>query len=252
MKNAFRVAMVCAGVFAGSVWAADAPIASSHPSAVAVQRPCPTGLSRLLPGNYYVCLAAADMADGKPAESAQMMEVAAGWGSKRAQFGLGIFYFNGKDVAANRPLGLAWLTLAAERKEPYYLSVLASAQSKATPDERAQAETLLARMRPVYADDVALTRAKVRFQREMDPMRNGGASPNSYTHLAGVSNIYADYASSDIAASLGPQDFGHSVPFLFDQQQPNRQWGDGGGSFGQQQVASTNTSAGNGSSGKGK
>lgn len=217
MKKALSIAMVLAGLVASSAWAADTPRTPAKTAGQSgFRRPCPTGLERLLPGNYYMCLAAADMADGKPTESAEMLKTAASWGSKRAQLGLGVLYFNGTDVPANRPLGLAWLTLAAERKGEPYTAIFASAQSKATPAERLQADALLTEMRPVYGDEVALARAKIRFQREMDPIRQGGAFQNADLHLAGVGNIYADYAASDIAADLGPQDFGRFVPGLID------------------------------------
>jgi TPR repeat protein len=60
---------------------------------------------------------------------------AARWGEKRAQFALGVDYFNGRrGVTADKVQGLAWLTLAAERKDPYYVSILASARAQSTPE----------------------------------------------------------------------------------------------------------------------
>lgn len=126
---------------------------------------CPDALFRILPGAFDYCVAMRHWSRGKYAESLDMLERAAAWGHKDAQLALGIAYFNGDQVAMNRPLGLAWLGLAAERQEARSLQLLASAYAKATPQEQQRAQALMTRMWPTYADQHAAVRADRVYQR---------------------------------------------------------------------------------------
>lgn len=76
---------------------------------------CLSGLEHMLPGIYYYCVGARDLARGKGARGMGKLKIAADWGSKPAQFTMGVGYYNGDVVPQNRPLGLAWLGLAACR-----------------------------------------------------------------------------------------------------------------------------------------
>lgn len=126
---------------------------------------CPSGLERYLPGSYYYCVAVHDQLGGKSARSIDMLKTAARWGSKPAQFLLGIGYFNGDTVAMDRAQGLAWLTLAAERRDAYYLAVLALAQKQASVAERERASALSQALLPEYGDAHAARRAEQRYRR---------------------------------------------------------------------------------------
>lgn len=127
---------------------------------------CPQGLERGLPGIYYYCVGARDLASGRSAHGLSMLEIAAAWGSKPAQYTLGIAYFNGDVVPPNRSLGLAWLGLAAERRDPYYVATLRSALEHATAAERTDAELLWKRMSRKYGDARAAVRAHRRYRYE--------------------------------------------------------------------------------------
>lgn len=50
---------------------------------------CFSGLEHMLPGIYYYCVGARDLARGKGARGMDMLKIAAGWGSKPAQFTMG-------------------------------------------------------------------------------------------------------------------------------------------------------------------
>lgn len=128
---------------------------------------CNEGIYRFLPGEFNFCLAGVDMYRGNTSGALEMLKLAAGWGSKKAQYVLGIVYFRGDSIPADHALGLAWLALAAERNDPTYLAVLASAHGKSTPAEQQRAGELLKAMRPKYADAVAAKRAQRRFDRMM-------------------------------------------------------------------------------------
>lgn len=142
-----------------------AQIAGNAVNLAAVQ--CPDGEERFLPGDYYFCIGTVYFGRGRYGPARETLELAARWGSKPAQYVLGLMNFNGDHTPTNRPLGIAWLALAAERPIPEYLAVLRSAWLKANGTERAQARKLLAQMRTTYADQVAAVRAKKRYDRAM-------------------------------------------------------------------------------------
>ncbi len=131
---------------------------------------CPRGLERFLPGSYYYCVGVRDMARGNNARSREMLRIAAGWGNKSAQFLLGVGYFKGDVEPLNRPLGLAWMGLASERRDPTYAAIFSSAWKKATPQEQARAQELWRSMLPTYGDAHAARRADLRFKHERDAL----------------------------------------------------------------------------------
>jgi hypothetical protein len=126
---------------------------------------CPYGLERFLPGDYYFCEAGSHFWAGRYNMSRDSLESASRWGSKAAQYALGVMYFNGDHVAANQPLGVAWLAIAAERHAPEYEQTFVSAYQQLTPEQRAQADAYWRDMTPIYADKVAAVRADKRFNR---------------------------------------------------------------------------------------
>ncbi|HEY4145001.1 SEL1-like repeat protein [Pinirhizobacter sp.] len=191
------------------------PLPGQEKNAAMDQQPCPDGLERMLPGNYYFCEGVRSFWDGNRNAALYNLQEAASWGSKRAQYALGVAYFNGDQLPKNRPLGLAWLTLAAERKTPVYAATQRSAIEHATEAERQQGWQEMQKLKVKYADAVALKRAKTRLHRELRHL-SAGSTGNTYTYYANVWNIYADYDNSDLVAELGPQDFGHALPFPID------------------------------------
>jgi len=134
------------------------------------QIPCPSGLERFLPGSYYYCVGRRDLARGHAARSRGMLRIASSWGSKPAQFLLGIGYYKGDSWPANRPLGLAWMGLAAERRDPAYTAIFASAWQHATAQEQSTAQALWQSMLPTYGDARAAHRAELRYHHEIDAM----------------------------------------------------------------------------------
>lgn len=128
--------------------------------------PCPGGLERFLPGDYYFCSAARNYWSGNEGVARESLKNAARWASKPAQYALGVMYFNGDHAEKNRPLGLAWLALAAERHDPSYEPTFISAYKQVTPEELAQANAYWKDLKGTYADDAAAPRAERRFDRE--------------------------------------------------------------------------------------
>jgi len=188
------------------------PLPGQEKAAAMDQQRCPDGLERMLPGNYYFCEGVRSFWDGNRNAALYNLQEAASWGSKRAQYALGVAYFNGDQLPKNRPLGLAWLTLAAERKTAIYAATQHSAIEQSTEAERQQGWQEMQKLKVKYSDAVALERAKKRLHRELAHL-SAGSTGNTYTYYANVWNIYADYDNSDLVAELGPQDFGHALPF---------------------------------------
>src|SRR5690606_13954346 len=98
--------------------------------------------SRFLPGVYHYQKGCELYTRGRVAAAIGEWKIAAGWAMKEAQYNLGLVYFKGEHVEADRPLGLAWLAVAAERKDAEFSESLAAAWHDATPAARVRADEL--------------------------------------------------------------------------------------------------------------
>jgi hypothetical protein len=123
--------------------------------------------SRFVPGLYYFHKGCDYFRRGYAQAAVESWQIAAGWAMKDAQYDLGIAYFRGRGIAIDRPRGLAWLALAAERKDEAFEISLAAAWDEATPDEHARANEIWRDLRKEYADEVALVRARNRYDQEV-------------------------------------------------------------------------------------
>lgn len=94
-----------------------------------------------------------------------MLKVSASWAYKPAEYNLGILYFKGMGVAVNRPLGTAWMFLAAERGTSQYVYARHLMVTHLDSAERTEAYALLQKLEKTYGDKVALRRAKVQWAR---------------------------------------------------------------------------------------
>jgi hypothetical protein len=124
--------------------------------------------SRFLPGLYYFHKGSEYSRRGEADAAMHAWDLAAQWAVKEAQYNLGIAYFKGQGVPADRPLGLAWLALAAERKDAPFVESLAAAWDEASADERDRGNALWRELGKRYADAIALPRAQARFNNEMN------------------------------------------------------------------------------------
>lgn len=92
-----------------------------------------------------------------------MLKIAASWAYKPAEYNLGIIYFKGMGVPANRPLGAAWMFLAAERGTSPYVYARHVMVMDMDNAERTEAYALLQKLEKTYGDKVALRRAKAQW-----------------------------------------------------------------------------------------
>ncbi|MBE1160201.1 hypothetical protein [Dyella acidiphila] len=172
---------------------------------------CPPGIEPILPADYYACEARAAYGQNDYKKMIGLLEESAYWANKDAQYTLGLAYFNGdmQDVPQNRPLGLAWLSLSAERKNQQYQLAYASARAKVTPQELQQAVKLFRQMRLKYGDHVAVRRAALRFNHGIEPI-DESARQNGIVYLKGFG--FAQQSAFTIANKLHEQadtDFGN-------------------------------------------
>jgi hypothetical protein len=124
--------------------------------------------SRFLPGLYYFHKGCDYYRRGSAETAIEMWELAASWAVKDAQYDLGIAYFRGRGVAIDKPRGLAWLALAAERKDEEFERSLAAAWDDATAEDHAKANEIWRGLRGKYGDATALVRAENRYKYEVD------------------------------------------------------------------------------------
>jgi hypothetical protein len=170
----------------------------------------------------------------------EMYKVSASWAYKPAQYNLGVIYSTGDGgVEVDKPLGLAWLALAAERDDADYVAARDLAYSKMTDEEYAKANDVWRELRKKYGDEVALKRAKSRWRQVRSeatgshvggatgPMKVGGrdtsgsnvvsnpnsphdAKANSSTHtsfgITGAGAVDGSIAYRDLRATDNPYD----------------------------------------------
>lgn len=194
--RAARLCLMAAGLVVASALGANAaPVPAEAGPANAPRIKCNASLYRFLPGEVNLCLAAKEQQRNNVSGTVEMLKLAAAWGSKKAQYVLGVMYFNGDQMAADRPLGLAWLGLAAERGDPVYSAVLISAYGKASAQERAASKSRYEALRPVYADVVAARRAERQFDRAMRDLTRFEPYPSQVCIpglVAGITDADAD------------------------------------------------------------
>lgn len=89
-----------------------------------------------------------------------MYKVASSWAYKPAEYNLGVMYFKGVGVPVDRPLGAAWMVLAAERGDPIYVRARDAMVTMLTKAQFAETDRFWNELSQTYGDKVALRRAK--------------------------------------------------------------------------------------------
>lgn len=185
-----RSAFVRAAVTMLILLAAAAPVAA-HAQVVGLNEE----EARFTPGLYYFHKGCEYYKRGYVAAAMDAWKVAAGWAMKDAQYDLGIAYFRGRGVPADRPRGIAWLALAAERKDAAFETSLAAAWDEAGEDERAQANTIWRELKKEYGDEVALRRAENRYAQEMNHITGSrvGTPGNVWVWTRATGRVKVEY-----------------------------------------------------------
>ena len=150
------------------------------------------------PGEYYFDLGAQAVKHKDYAHAIDMYEVAASWAYKPAEYNLGVMYLSGQGTPVDLPRALAWMALAAERKDPQYVKALDLISAHLTDAQFNEANVIMAQLLPTYGDKVAMARAKTRW-REALQNATGSRVGSSAAHVevGGVAGT-ANHMSSPI------------------------------------------------------
>lgn len=180
---------------------------------------CVIGLEKFLPADYYYCLAAQTYGEHDDAEAQRFFHTAASWASKPAEYVLGVMALNGDHQAVNRPLALAWLTLAAERHTARFTEAADALREHLSARDRREADSLLHELQPVYADATAARRAEARYRDGMQMLRSPSTGSNYC--MAGMADI------SDLAGgTMSPEQAMHCPPTVIIVQQIDKKAAD--------------------------
>ncbi|AGG89739.1 MULTISPECIES: tetratricopeptide repeat protein [Rhodanobacter] len=131
------------------------------------------------PGVYFFRLAARAYEQKNYRHAIDMYKVAASWAYKPAEYNLGVMYYRGQGVPVDRPLGAAWMVLAAERSTPQYVAARDLMITPLSKAEFARVDALWNELKPTYGDATALHRAKMRWAQVragMTGSRTGGST----------------------------------------------------------------------------
>lgn len=176
------VALSIAGIWSATASAEDSVAADKPSSDEDLSKiNCSISEEKFLPGDYYYCLATQSYGYQRYVQAQRYFKTAASWASKPAQYVLGVMALNGDQQPIDRPLALAWFTLAAERHQADFDAAYKQLAASATPAEQAASDTLLKELRLTYADDIAAPRAERRYKDGMREITRGGYSVHCLT-----------------------------------------------------------------------
>jgi hypothetical protein len=182
-------------VLAQAAAASTIPPPASSDADLAKTR-CVIGEEKFLPADYYYCLGTQSYGEKEYSAAKRFFTTAASWASKPAQYVLGVMALNGDHQRPNRALALAWFSLAAERPGSHFAAAYNDLLKQLTPQEKDEAQVLLAKMTPVYGDAKAAKRSQERYEYGMSLLKN----QTSYC-MAGMYEADKDEATLDDPAN---------------------------------------------------
>jgi TPR repeat protein len=159
--------------------------------------------ARFLPGNYLFKKGNEYYQHGQADTAVRLWTVAAYWAQKGAQYNLGILYFKGDaraHVIADKPLGAAWLAIAAERNDAVFQASLAAAMAELDEAERERANAIWRGLRASYADAATVPRARAQFNRDVRAMTGSRTGGDAALPLSVISPREGSYNGSQMLA----------------------------------------------------
>ncbi|WP_109127094.1 sel1 repeat family protein [Dyella sp. C11] len=128
--------------------------------------------------------------DGHHRDAFNYFRLASRYADKTSQALVGVMYWTGDGVARDRPLGYAWMELAASRGYTELQRQLRIYWSQLNDEERAKAMVLRGTLDADYGDDVGARRLTLEI----------GTSRSQVTgsHLGWVGNGYATYGDNTV------------------------------------------------------
>jgi len=154
--------------------------------------------ARYFPGKYFEQKAQFYLKKHDYVTALRMFELSGYWADKVSQYNAGIMYFNGIGVATNKPLGAAWLGIAAEGHNTLADAALQAAYAELTPEQRQQASDLFDQLEPKYGDEAALPRALNRYSQDakVSLFGFGVTGPGTVTTFTGGNHGYDEDSAS--------------------------------------------------------
>ena len=146
------------------------------------------------PGQYFFNIGAYAFMHHDYTHAVRMYEVAASWAYKPAEYNLAVMYAQGQGTAVDLPRAMAWVRLAAERKNPLYLKAQALVEANFKPGDAGKADAIFKELEPKYGDESAMRRAKNRWVQIL------GDQTGSHTgHLIGPGTVKGIHTDSSLA-----------------------------------------------------
>lgn len=150
-----------------------------------VQAEEPAPLLEHVPGFQSYQQGIRDYNEGRLFSARHYFLVAARYGDKVAQYNLGVMYFNGEGIPADRIRGWAWFDLAAERGYPQMVETALDAWDLLDDAQRTQATALRDELEARFGDAVVVPRVAAMMERIR---RNPTGSRTG--HVSGTLQIY--------------------------------------------------------------
>ena len=154
--------------------------------------------SRYFPGKYFEQKAQFYLKKQDYGTALRMFELSGYWADKVSQYNAGIMHFNGIGVPTDKPLGAAWLGIAAQGHNTLADAAVQAAYAELTPEQRQQANELFDQLEPKYGDEVALPRALNRYSQDakVSLFGFGVTGPGSVTTFTGGNHGYDENSAS--------------------------------------------------------
>jgi hypothetical protein len=154
------------------------------------------------PGEYFFQLGSDAFRRKDYDHAVAMYKAAASWAYKPAEYDLALMYFRGTGVPVDRALGAAWMVLAAERNNSKYAharDLMITALSNA---EFAQTNLVWQKLKPIYGDEVALHRAKLRWAQVKAGMTGSRVGDGAVYLLVGGGDYHGPASPSKLPIGL--------------------------------------------------
>lgn len=124
--------------------------------------------------------------DGKYKDAMKFFKIGARYADKLSQLSIGMLYLHGRGVSKDPAVACAWITLAAERGYPSYVSARDQVCSELTPTQHEQAAVALNMLRPEYGDKVAKQRMKLELTMDRTSLTGSRLGHDSGVTLMGT------------------------------------------------------------------
>ncbi len=139
------------------------------------------------PGYKFYALGVDSLCRHELKGALHLFRLAGSWGYKPAEYTLGVLYFRGATGTANRPLGAAWMQLAADTGIPTYVKARDLVARVLTADEIAQRDQWHEKLESTYG---AAAQRRAKWQWKL--ARNAEIGSHLGHPMAPVTTLYSD------------------------------------------------------------